>query len=215
MWDKPSSACVWSGVFSRGCPVFAPLNDWLSSKWVKYSCCAVNTPLPKQKKELCKKKDQKYFPSSTVLNSFWGLSMDSVGQQSALIYFASIYCIDKLFLSRLSATVWLYDWNYYFYVCCVCVIQMRKKNKINLHSLQKCRSASMAEWLRLLIFSALNCSSSHRCGFEPCSGHLRDKPNSACRWSSGFSQESSIFAPPYDRLCSEWVKWSWWAVKPK
>ena len=30
----------------------------------------------------------------------------------------------------------------------------------------------MAEWLRPLIFTALNCSSSHRCGFEPSSGHV-------------------------------------------
>ena len=31
----------------------------------------------------------------------------------------------------------------------------------------------LAEWLRMLIFSALNCSSSHCCGFEPSSGHVR------------------------------------------
>ena len=31
----------------------------------------------------------------------------------------------------------------------------------------------MAEWLRPLIFSALNRSSSHRCGFEASSGHVR------------------------------------------
>ena len=29
----------------------------------------------------------------------------------------------------------------------------------------------MTEWLRLLIFSALNCLSSHCCGFDPSSGH--------------------------------------------
>ena len=32
---------------------------------------------------------------------------------------------------------------------------------------------SVAVWLRALIFSALNRSSSHRCGFEPSSGHER------------------------------------------
>ena len=39
-------------------------------------------------------------------------------------------------------------------------------------------AAPVAEWF----ISALNCSSSHRCGFEPSSGHMCDKPNSACRW---------------------------------
>ena len=33
----------------------------------------------------------------------------------------------------------------------------------------------MAEWLRQLIYSTLNRSSSHRCGFEPSSGHMGDK----------------------------------------
>ena len=33
-------------------------------------------------------------------------------------------------------------------------------------------AAPMAEWLKTLIFSALNHSSSHRCGFEPSSGHM-------------------------------------------
>ena len=35
MWDKPSSACWWSGGFSRESPIFAPTYDWLDSKWVK------------------------------------------------------------------------------------------------------------------------------------------------------------------------------------
>ena len=34
-------------------------------------------------------------------------------------------------------------------------------------------AAHVAEWLRLLIFSALNRLSSHWYGFEPCSGHVR------------------------------------------
>ena len=44
----------------------------------------------------------------------------------------------------------------------------------------------MAEWLGPLIFSALNRSSSHRCGFESISGHMFDKPSSACGWSGDF-----------------------------
>ena len=39
-------------------------------------------------------------------------------------------------------------------------------------------AAPVAEWF----ISALNCSSSHRCGFEPSSGHMCDKSSSACRW---------------------------------
>ena len=58
------------------------------------------------------------------------------------------------------------------------------------------RRPHMAEWLRPLIFSALNRSSSHRCGFEPSSGHMWDKPCSACGWSSCFSRGSPVFAPP-------------------
>ena len=38
---------------------------------------------------------------------------------------------------------------------------------------QSILAALVAEWLRPLIFSALNRSSSHRCGFEPSSGHMR------------------------------------------
>ena len=40
-------------------------------------------------------------------------------------------------------------------------------------------AAPVAEWIRPLIFSAVNRSSSHRCGFEPSSGHMWDKPSSA------------------------------------
>ena len=43
-------------------------------------------------------------------------------------------------------------------------------------------AAPVAEWLRPLIFSALNSSSSHPCGFESRSGHMWDKPSSACGW---------------------------------
>ena len=54
----------------------------------------------------------------------------------------------------------------------------------------------VAEWLRPLIFITLNHSSSHRCRFEPSSGHMWDKPSSACVGSGGFSRQSSVFAPP-------------------
>ena len=59
------------------------------------------------------------------------------------------------------------------------------------------RVVPMAEWVRMLIFSTLNHLSSHRCGFEPSPGHMRDKPSSACWWSGGFSRASPVFAPPY------------------
>ena len=58
----------------------------------------------------------------------------------------------------------------------------------------------VAEWLRTPIFRALNHSSSHRYGFKPSSGHMWDKPCSACRRSGGFSQGSLIFTPPKDGL---------------
>ena len=58
--------------------------------------------------------------------------------------------------------------------------------------------APVAEWLRLLILSALNRSSSYHCGFEPSSGHMWDKPSSACGWSGDFSRGSLIFTPSND-----------------
>ena len=54
----------------------------------------------------------------------------------------------------------------------------------------------MAEWLRLLIFSTVNPSSSHRFGFVPSLGHMRDKPSSACGWK-WFSRGSPVFTPPF------------------
>ena len=62
---------------------------------------------------------------------------------------------------------------------------------------------ALTEWFRTVIFSgALNRSSSHRCEFEPLasSGHMWDKPSSACGWSGGFSRGSPVFAPHYDWL---------------
>ena len=73
----------------------------------------------------------------------------------------------------------------------------------------------MAKWLRPLIFSTLNRSSSHHCGIEPGSGHMWDKPSSACRWSGGFSQGSPFFAPPSEWLHLKWIKYSLRAVIKK
>ena len=49
------------------------------------------------------------------------------------------------------------------------------------------------QWLRMLIFSALNRSSSHCCGFVLSSGHMWEKPSSACGWSDGF------YTPPHKK----------------
>ena len=59
-------------------------------------------------------------------------------------------------------------------------------------------AAPVAEWLRSLIISTLNRSSSLRCGFEHSSVHMWDKPGSVCRWSGIFSRGSLVFAPPFD-----------------
>ena len=74
--------------------------------------------------------------------------------------------------------------------------------------------APMAELLWTLIFSALNCSSSHRYVFGPSSGHMWDK----ILLAGGqviFLKGSSILAQPLDWLGRKWVKYSWRAVKPK
>ena len=55
----------------------------------------------------------------------------------------------------------------------------------------------LADWLRPLIISALNRSSSNRCGFEPRSGHMWDKPSSASGWSGGFFPGIPLFRPTY------------------
>ena len=52
----------------------------------------------------------------------------------------------------------------------------------------------MAEWLRLQIFSALNHSSSHRCGFELSSGHETNQVLLA----GFFFVLSPFFTPPGD-----------------
>ena len=66
-----------------------------------------------------------------------------------------------------------------------------------LKNIKSTKAAPVAEWLRSLIFSALNRSSSHRFGVEPSSGYMCDKPSSACDWSVGFSRGSPVFAKPY------------------
>ena len=71
---------------------------------------------------------------------------------------------------------------------------------INLHE-----AAPMAEWLRALIFSALNRSSSHGVGSSPARVKCV-KPSSACGLSGYFSRGSPIFAPPYYWIGSKWVK---------
>ena len=65
-----------------------------------------------------------------------------------------------------------------------------------------------------LLTSALNRSSSHRYGFEPRSGHMWDKPSSACWRSGDVSPRSPVFSPTYDRVGSKRVKPSWRTVKP-
>ena len=56
-------------------------------------------------------------------------------------------------------------------------------------------SGPVADWLRLLIvLSTLNHSSSHCFGFKHITGHMWDKPSSACRWLGGLSWGSPIFA---------------------
>ena len=52
----------------------------------------------------------------------------------------------------------------------------------------------MAEWLKPLIFSALNRSSSHRCEFEPSSGNMWDNLSSVCGWSGCLSRGSPVLA---------------------
>ena len=58
-------------------------------------------------------------------------------------------------------------------------------------------AAPVAKWLKTLIFSALNCSLSHRCGFEPSSGHVR-----RAKFCLGavrcFFWGSPVFDLPYD-----------------
>ena len=68
----------------------------------------------------------------------------------------------------------------------------------------------VTKWLRTLIFSALNCSSSPRCWFEPNSGHMWNKPSSACRWSGGFLGDLQ-FLPhlTIDSAQNEWNNLDW------
>ena len=76
-------------------------------------------------------------------------------------------------------------------------------------------AASVAKWLSPLTFSALNLSSSHRCGCEPSSGHMWDRPSQVLlAGGQVFFSGISSFAPPCDWLGSNWGKQYWRAVKP-
>ena len=58
----------------------------------------------------------------------------------------------------------------------------------------------MAEWLKLLIFSSLNRSSSHHCGFKPSTGY-NNCETSQVLLADGqvvFLGALPFFAPPYD-----------------
>ena len=102
------------------------------------------------------------------------------------------FCIAHIDFSTLSAcTAWRN--------CTTVTVQnKRKKDADKVNNVISKHGGPVAELLRTLIFSALNRSSSHRCGLEPSSGHMWDKPSSACRWSGGFSRGSTVFDPPYD-----------------
>ena len=67
-------------------------------------------------------------------------------------------------------------------------------------------AAPVAEWLRTLIFSALNFSSFHHCGFEPSSGHMGDKPSSVCRWSGGLLGDLPF--SPHLTIESAQIEWN-------
>ena len=94
------------------------------------------------------------------------------------------------FILLFSLRLFIIKIRYHIYICMCSFVSL---------------AAPVAEWLRLLNFSSLNRSSSHRCGLEPSSGHMWDKPSSACRWSCGFSLGSTVFAPPsIDSVQKEW-----------
>ena len=73
--------------------------------------------------------------------------------------------------------------------------------------------APVATWLSPLIFSALNRSSSHRYVFESSSGHMWDKPSSACGCGQVVFLKDLPFLPHLSIDGSKWVKYSWQAVK--
>ena len=75
----------------------------------------------------------------------------------------------------------------------VCIIAFYRLSNIEV--------VPVIEWWRPLIFSALNHSSSLRCGIEPSSGHVGQT-----KLSGGFSQGSPVFAQPNDWVGSKYVK---------
>ena len=66
-------------------------------------------------------------------------------------------------------------------------------------------AATVAKWLRPLMFSALNCSSSHPCGFEPSSGHV-GQAKFCLRVVRCFFSGDLQFSPHLTIDGSKWVK---------
>ena len=65
---------------------------------------------------------------------------------------------------------------------------------VTFHCCSVYKAALVAEWLRPLISSVLNHSSSHRYGCEHRTGHMWGKASSACGCSGVFSWGSPVFA---------------------
>ena len=94
MWNKPISACGWSGDFSRGYPVFAPPNDWLGSKWGTKS-------KKKKKKKKAKKKKSKTTTTTTKQAKNDCTCIDSMFGLSAILY-ARLLCEPTLMITIYS-----------------------------------------------------------------------------------------------------------------
>ena len=107
--------------------------------------------------------------------------------QILLIFFSSYF---TFFILLFPLTYFIIKIRYYINICMCSFVSL---------------AAPVAEWLWPLNFSALNRSSSHRCGFEPSSGHMWDKPSFACRWSCEFSRDLP-FSPhrAIDTAQNEW-----------
>ena len=53
-----------------------------------------------------------------------------------------------------------------------------------------------AEWLRMLIFSTVNHSSSHHCGFEPACGGPGGRVVKNANWVTWYKPSSACSRPP-------------------
>ena len=71
-------------------------------------------------------------------------------------------------------------------------------------NVSKLKRSSTRSRFKPLIFSALNHSASHRCGFGPSLGHMWDKPIFASRWSGSCFRGSPVFAPSTDSAYNGW-----------